>query len=100
MISKAQREGHSRYRKTPKGRYLLHKQRAKRRWVPFKLTFQEWWSYWAPHWGERNGQGNLHMCRNGDKGAYEVGNVRIGTLQENRAEPRFERCAITGRFLR
>lgn len=69
-------------RSTIEGKYKAHKQGAEQRGIEFKLTFEEWWSLWKPHWQE-NLQGKVCMCRNGDEGAYEVGNVRIDTWQNN-----------------
>lgn len=70
-------------------RFLDHSYRAKGRGVPFLLTFEEWFHIWkaSGHWhesGTRRGQYN--MARYGDKGGYEVGNVRIITAEENVAE--------------
>lgn len=62
--------------------YRSHKSSAERRGIPFLLTLGEWMSVWAPHW-ERRETENLSMCRTGDKGAYELGNVRIDTQKEN-----------------
>jgi len=61
-------------------------QRAKavRRGIDFLLTFSEWWEIWWLHWPDR-GRGSLQYCmaRHEDKGAYEVGNVKIITNGEN-----------------
>lgn len=75
------------YRRTPRGRYVAHKINAKRRGVPFEMTFDQWWSVWdaSGMWSER-GTNGAHMCRHGDEGAYSVGNVYIGTKAENCAE--------------
>jgi hypothetical protein len=67
--------------------FLAHRGGAKRREVPFHLSFEQWWSLWEEHWDQR-GQGALEkcMCRKGDQGAYELGNVRIATNKENHHE--------------
>lgn len=74
-------------RKTPRGRYHIHKTNAEYRGIPFLLTFEEWWSIWEPYWAEDN-YGKLCMCRTNDEGAYEIGNVRIDTWQNNYREAR------------
>jgi len=74
-------------RKTPKYKYNAHKRGAMLRGIDFKLTFEEWWSLWEPHWTE-NQQGIVCMCRNNDEGAYEIGNVRIDTWTNNIREAR------------
>lgn len=66
-------------------KYTDHKHRAKQSGVEFKLTYEEWWEIWEPHW-EGRGLGGLVMCRYGDNGAYEVGNVRIDTQANNNRE--------------
>jgi hypothetical protein len=71
------------YSATPKGRYISHKNSAKQRGVPFLLTFEEWWGLWEPHWHLRDGTNSLSMCRTGDEGGYELGNVRIDTNLNN-----------------
>jgi hypothetical protein len=87
MSAEYQREYMRTYRLTPKGRYNAQKQTAKWRGVEFNMTFDEWWSVWEPHWDRRE-QEDLCMCRTGDKGAYEVGNVRIDTRVNNVKEQR------------
>jgi hypothetical protein len=56
-----------------------------RRDVPWKLTLMEWWSIWdaSGHWADRGLGRGWQMCRKGDLGAYEVGNVFIGLGAEN-----------------
>jgi hypothetical protein len=68
---------------------MAHKHSAKQRGIPFRLTFEQWWGIWEPHWQDR-GQctGCKLMSRIGDKGAYEVGNVKIATHAENQHERR------------
>ena len=69
---------------TPKGSYSRHKSHAKERGVPFLLTFEEWWSVWEEHFHLRGcTKKGLVMCRKGDEGAYEVGNVYIDTQSAN-----------------
>ena len=73
------------FRTGPKQRYVAQKATSKLRGVEFKLSFEEWWKIWEPHW-EGRGVGKLVMCRLGDSGPYEVGNVRIDTHQSNMQE--------------
>lgn len=75
-----------RYRASPKGKYVVHKKNAKRRGVVFLLTFDQWWDIWrsSGYWDLRGCKpGQYVMCRLGDEGAYEVGNVYIGAFYTN-----------------
>lgn len=58
---------------------------ASRRRIGWKLTLPEWWSIWqdSGHWSERGVGRGYMMCRVGDIGSYEVGNVFIGPGVEN-----------------
>jgi len=70
--------------------YHSHKGGAKRRGIEFKLTFEEWWDIWKPHFHNRGrNKGQFAMCRTMDKGAYEVGNVRIDTVEGNGRTKRY-----------
>ena len=73
------------YDRTPKGRFVNHKKNARKLGVEFVMSFEEWWTIWEPHWDGR-GLGKLVMCRTGDEGAYEVGNVRIDSQSNNAKE--------------
>ncbi len=62
---------------------------AKKRSIEFLLTFEEWLKIWVDsgHYFERGcRKGQYVMVRKGDNGPYAVGNVRITTVEENRAE--------------
>src|SRR3990167_6073746 len=75
--------------RSPKRKYKSHRARAMWAGIPFLLTFEEWWEIWqaSGHWEERGRRkGQYCMARFGDKGGYEVGNVRICTTEENHAE--------------
>jgi len=66
--------------------YTTHKSNAKRRGVGFNLTYDEWVNIWeeSGHLSNRGRKkGQYVMCRNGDCGAYEIGNVFIGISNEN-----------------
>jgi hypothetical protein len=68
-------------------KYLAHKRSAANRGIGFKLTFEEWWAIWEPHYHKRGiNKGCMCMCRELDQGAYEVGNVRIDLVQNNHHE--------------
>ena len=74
------------YRKTPIHKYHTHKQGAKRRGIPFKLTFNQWLEIWESsgyleEMGTKRGQ--YCMARYKDKGAYTIGNVSIQLSTDN-----------------
>ena len=65
--------------------YKAQKSNAKTRGVNFLLTFEQWLAIWTESGKlDRRGRGadKFCMCRNGDIGPYEVGNVFIGTGRE------------------
>lgn len=71
----------------PVAAYRAHAANAGERGIEFKLTFEQWWALWEPHYGQRGTRvGQKVMCRTGDAGAYEVGNVRIDTVSGNGSE--------------
>jgi len=67
---------------------------ARKRGIPFHLTRKQWEWLWerefGPNWlhyrGVRHGQ--YCMARFGDRGAYEIGNVRIILTTDNTREGR------------
>lgn len=66
--------------------YTQHKSNAKTRGIEFKFTFDEWEKVWldSGKWDERGrGADKYCMCRVGDLGCYEVGNVFIGLGKTN-----------------
>jgi hypothetical protein len=72
-------------------KFASHKGDAKRRGIPFLLTFDEWLGIWEasgrlPERG--HGQGRYVMARCGDRGGYELGNVRVILFEENAREYR------------
>jgi hypothetical protein len=78
-----------RHRRDPLFLYRCHRANAGARDIPFRLTFDQWWRLWerSGKWKQRgNRSENYCMARPGDKGAYEIGNVKICTNFENRAE--------------
>ncbi len=73
----------------PRRDYLAQSYAARNRGIVFKMSFEEWLGVWKDsgkfHLRGR-GKGLYCMARLGDKGPYAVGNVKICTLEENRAE--------------
>lgn len=70
--------------------YHQQKHMAKKRGIAFNLTFVEWLEVWtlSGYFAER-GRANKRqyvMSRPGDKGAYEIGNVKIVTMGANSQE--------------
>jgi hypothetical protein len=73
--------------KDPVTAYMQQVAGAEARGIDFRLTFDQWWELWEPHYKMRgNKKGQMCMCRLHDEGAYEVGNVRIDYLKANIAE--------------
>jgi hypothetical protein len=72
--------------------FLQHRSSAQGRGIDFRFSFEEWWGIWEPHYERRgNRLGCVVMCRTLDAGAYEVGNVAIKTIKENRQEQELAR---------
>lgn len=72
----------------PMDRYRMQKRSASTRGIPWRLTFAEWWLAWTQSgkYAERGrGQGYC-MARYSDKGAYEIGNIKIILAVENNSE--------------
>jgi hypothetical protein len=90
------------YQATPRGRYVMHRENARRRGVSFLLSFDSWWNIWEPHWERRGcGRGELVMARHSDSGPYAVGNVEIITHAQNvkdAAMYRKQRAAVPARL--
>lgn len=85
---------------TPRGRYYQQKCNAKQRCIDFNLTFEEWDKIWEGKYLRRGkAYSDLCMCRVGDTGAYEIGNVYIGTVAHNASSVAIEKkrtsCKIT-----
>ena len=73
-------------RNTPKDWFNAQKAGAKRRAIPFLLTFEQWLEVWTQsgHWHERGRKrGQYVMARPGDQGPYELGNVEIVRSETN-----------------
>jgi hypothetical protein len=74
-------------------RYATQRQNARERGIEFRLTYAEWYGWWVAELaiagpGAKRGRsrGCLVMCRFGDAGAYELGNIYCGTHSENLRE--------------
>jgi len=66
--------------------YTQHKSNAKQRGIEMRLTFEEWKEIWvhSGKWDERGrGADKYCMCRIGDEGHYEAGNVFIALNKHN-----------------
>lgn len=69
-----------------RGKYTTQKAHARQRGIPFWLTFDEWLTIWQDSGcADERGRGRDKYCmaRIGDRGAYEVGNVKIIRNSEN-----------------
>lgn len=72
---------------TTLGKYNSHKSKAASRGIQFRMSFDEWLGVWGNNLCNMgNSSDSLQMCRTGDTGAYEVGNVRIDTTANNMRE--------------
>jgi hypothetical protein len=68
---------------------------ARERGIPFLFSFEEWLKFWieSGHYHEIGPfKGQYCMARNGDKGPYVRGNVRICTVSENHKEKRHKQA--------
>lgn len=72
--------------------YNGHRDRAKKRGIPFELTIKEWVGIWSlvlgPSWVGRRGRGKYKYCmaRYKDTGPYAIWNVKIIKNAENASE--------------
>lgn len=81
----------------PWGKFMGQIKNAERRGIAWNLTFREWWSLWEPHYGDRGTRKTQKvMCRTLDRGAYEVGNVRIDYASANGHEKKMSNYARYG----
>lgn len=73
---------------TPLRAYQHQETKAHARGIEFKLSLTEWWGIWeaSGRWNERSVGRGWHMCRFGDLGHYEVGNVFIGEAAQNHSD--------------
>lgn len=69
--------------------FTVAKDNARRRKIPFLLTFDQWFDIWdCSGFFERRGcrLGSYCMSRFGDVGPYAVGNVEIVSTQKNQSD--------------
>lgn len=74
------------YYRRPIGAFTTQRNNAIQRGIGWSLTLWDWWQIWQQSgcWEKRGRGGALYvMCRYGDTGAYEAGNVYIATLRHN-----------------
>lgn len=75
--------------KRARAKYATHKHGAIASGIEFKLTFEEWLAIWGDKLNQRGARSwQLGMCRINDAGAYEAGNVFLGTPARNGASRR------------
>jgi len=85
-IGKEMRAQGSGFYRTPTGAFHSQRQNAISRGIEWNLKLWDWWRIWqtSGKWDVRGRtRGSYVMCRFGDTGAYEVGNVYIATCSHN-----------------
>ena len=64
--------------------YNQQRNHAKRRGIPFLLSYAEWIEWWGEDYAQRGrGIDALCMARMGDTGSYELGNIYKTTNSQN-----------------
>jgi hypothetical protein len=70
-------------------RFTQQRANAKCRGIEWRLTFEQWRDWWLAT-GRVDERGRLRgqwvMCRPGDVGAYELGNIRCALAEDNVTE--------------
>ena len=69
--------------------YRTQRKNAKKRGIDFLISFGDWSAIWleSGNWEDRGrGKGQYVMCRIGDQGPYQVGNVFIAPNAQNTRE--------------
>lgn len=68
-------------------KFKKQKYHSFKRGIEFNLTYEKWLAVWGDKLDKRGrGLGKLQMCRIGDKGNYELGNVYIDTCENNSSD--------------
>ncbi len=68
-------------------KYRHHKADAKRRGIPFLLTYEEWRDWWGTDFAHRGRcTGQLVMARIGDHGPYSLDNIEKITVGQNHSD--------------
>lgn len=69
--------------------FIKQRASAKQRGIEFLLTKDEWIDFWGDSFDLRGkGPDDLQMCRYGDDGSYELGNIYMASASENQSRPR------------
>jgi len=69
--------------------YLGQRHTSNQRGVVFSITFEEWVGWWGADFAKRGRKNqDLSMCRYGDCGPYEMGNIYKDTNIGNKCGPR------------
>jgi len=83
--------------------YVVQRNSAHRRGIDFNFTYEEWLAWWnqalaaiGPEAKRGLRRGEYMMCRFGDIGVYESGNVYAGTSAQNQGDvdPEKRRAAL------
>lgn len=73
--------------KDPSLAFSTQRKNARERGIEWEMTFDEWWTIWRPYYHMRGrGTNELCMAREGDQGAYKVGNVYLTTHLGNSSD--------------
>jgi len=66
--------------------FIVQRTNANARGIAFCLSYAEWLEWWGADIKLRGcHSGDLCMCRIGDTGSYEVGNIYKATMAQNKA---------------
>lgn len=69
---------------------------AQKRGIEWNLSLEQWWDFWqsSGYWDQRGrGQGYV-MCRRGDTGPYEIGNIFIALCRHNSSNRRGKKSKL------
>jgi hypothetical protein len=70
-----------------RAQFSRQKASAKRRGIPFEMSYAQWLEVWGENIAKRGQhKDDLVMCRARDEGGYSVGNVRIDSPKANMQE--------------
>lgn len=89
-------------RYTARHRYWQARWFAKKRGIDFHLTFDEWDAWWLKNGVDKNHStgpslgDSMCMCRYGDSGAYELGNIYCATRRQNSIDGNINSGIVVG----
>ena len=85
----------------PTHAYSQQRANARVRGIPWRVTLAQWWSIWlaSGKWHQRGRGLGYVMCRFGDSGAYEVGNLYIAGMGDNVRDSQTRRTGIAYRHV-